>query len=501
MGQFNQYLWNVYASGTGKETISRFRGFIEGKFDGYPDFIASLMKDYCPDQEWIDDTSESIAGALEQMYESDEEQRGSEDEEPTTKDVVMACYQDYLDDFKTQHKAYWNFSIDLSFISSILACSYPKNFVPYYFPACFNVVRRVADYFGIELPPIPAKGQKEKRVLYYAELSDVLNGFRKENSLEPEELWALLYDYGPKVVGGLDWVMPVDELKDAHRVFVFGTADWASRRKPKPGQIFLWQGSPEMKPGDIAVLYQWKPVSSIVSVWRAVSVGYNDPLFRHHRVVCYAAVCGIPPVSWDELKTDELFSQTPLVRSKMTQMDGARMKNSEYMHLLEMSAKNGKVPKYVPSMPVYVETEVPEIKLEEDVERFYVEGELLKRLGWDEADYEQQIPLRSGRHTHVFPDYVIGYNAARSEGDIVLEAKLTIPTERQAKHDKGQAESYARMLRARVLVLVSKEGIWLAESRDNFGKMKSYTWGELQDPDLFDEVYQVIGKGNKGKKR
>lgn len=500
MGQFNQYLWNVYANGEGKQAISRFRDFIEGNFEGYPEFIASLMKDYCPDQEWIDDVYASIVNNLDQLHDRDEGQIGAENEEPTTGDIILDYYQDYLDENKSQAQAHWQFSIDLPCISTFLAWDYPESFIPYYFPACFNVVQRVADYFGIELPDIPAKGQKEKRVLYYADLSDALNDFREENGLEPEELWALLYDYGPKAVGGLDWVMPADELKDAHRVFVFGTGEWPSRRKPKSGQVFLWQGSPEMKPGDIAVLYQWKPVSSFVSVWRAVSVGYNDPLFRHHRVVCYTAVCGIPPVTWEELKTDELFSQTPLVRSKMTQMDGARIKNSEYMHLLEMSARNGKLPKNVPSMPVYSEVEAPEIKLERDVEIFYLEG-MLKRLGWDEEDYERQIPLRSGRHTHVFPDYVIGYNASRSEGDIVLEAKRTIPTERQAKYDKGQAESYARMLRARVLVLVSKEGIWLAESRDDFAKMKSYTWAELNDADLFDEVYEVIGKGKKGKKR
>ncbi len=501
MGQFNPYLWKVYANGEGKEAIGQFLSFIEGDFKGYDDFIASLMEAYCPDREWIDDTCSMIAGNLDQLHDRDGEETEPDGLDLTTGDIILDYYQDYLEEYKTQAQAHWRFSIDLARISTFLACVYPESFIPYYFPACFNVVQRVAEYFGIELPPIPAKGQKEKRVLYYAELSDAFNDFREENGLEPEELWALLYDYGPKVVGGKDWVMPADELKDPHRVFVFGTADWASRRNPKPGHIFMWQGSPEMKPGDIAVLYQWKPVSSFVSIWRAVSVGYNDPLFRHHRVVCYSAVCAIPAVSWNELKADEIFSQTPLVRSKMTQMDGARMKNFEYMHLLEMAAKNGKVPKNAPSMPVYSELEAPEMKLERDVEVFYIEGQLLKRLGWEEADYERQIPLRGGRQNHVFPDYVINYNAARSEGEIVLEAKLTIPSERQAKHDKGQAKAYARLLRARVLVLVSQEGIWLSEARDDFEKMWSYTWGELQDADLFDEVYQVIGKGNKGKKK
>ena len=498
MGQFNPYLWKVYASGEGKKVIGRFREFIDGKTDKYADFIGSLMKDYCPDQEWIEDTCGSVDCNLDQLKERKEKDAG--DETFTTEDVILEWWQYYLEKHGAQAHAHWVFSMDLAAISTLVAWDYPEMFIPYYFPACFNVVRRVADYFGIELPDIPAKGQKEKRALYYAKLSDVFNDFRKEHGLAPEELWALLYDYGPKAVGGLDWVMPAEELKEAHRVYVFGTAKWPYLQNPDPGHIFLWQGSPEMKPGDIAVLYQWKPISSFVSIWRTVSVGYNDPLFRHHRVVCYSAVSGIPPVTWNELKTDEIFSQTPLVRSKMTQMDGARMKNAEYMHLMEMAAKNGKLSDNVPSMPVYSELDAPELKLERDVEIFYIEGQLLKRLGWEEEDYERQIPLRDGRSTHVFPDYVINYNAAKSEGEIVLEAKLTIPTEKRAKHDKGQAKAYARLLRARVIVLVSKEGIWLSESRDDFDKMWSYTWGELQNADLFDEIYQVIGKGNKGKR-
>ncbi len=294
--------------------------------------------------------------------------------------------------------------------------------------------------------------------------------------------------------------MPEDQLPEPHKVFVFGTSNMSFYRKPPTGYVFLWQGNPEMQPGDLAVLYQWKPASKIVSVWKAISLGFNDPVFRHHRMVCYSAIAGIPPVSWDELKVDPVFSQTNLVRSKMTQMDGAKLKNSEYMHLLEMSAKHGSIPSNIPSMPVYSEIKAPEIKLEQDVERFYLEEHLLPRLGWDGTDYVRQVPLRDGRGTHVFPDYVINYDDARKKGEIVLEAKLSIKTKKQAEHDKGQARAYAKLLDARALVLVSKEGIWIAEVYDDFTEMTSYSWDELQNADNFDYVYEIVGKGKKGKK-
>ena len=466
------------------------------------------MTAFCPDEYLLQETCESVEREIKRLYagllpEQDKQYTSEEDglfSQEIYDEILSIWFNEFVQDTGNAKMAQWVLSEDMGGFTTLLATQYPEQFIPYYFTGCFNVVERIAAEFDIELPPIPAKGQKEKRVLYLGVLSRVFNKFRIENKLSVEELWAFLYDYAPKMVGGLDWVLPVEELKEPHNVFVFGVSDVPYLREPDPGFIFLWQGNPEMKPGDIAVMYQWKPISSLVSIWRAVSVGYNDPIFRHHRMVCYSAIGGIPPVKWDELKVDEIFSQSNLIRQKMSQMDGARIKNSEYMHLLEMASKHGKVSETIPEMPVYSEIEVPELKLESDVEHYLLEGVLLKRLGWEETDYERQIPVRDGRSTHVFPDYVINYNAARSEGEIVLEAKLKIPSEKQAEHDKGQAKAYARLLKARVIVLVAREGIWLAQEKDDFGAMKSYTWGELQEADIFDEVYQIIGKG-KGKKK
>ena len=508
MSSFNRYQWDLYAEGKGKKTIETFQAFLNGDWKGYEYFIQELMDAYLPDGNLVDEICESVLQEIKRFVagyvpvrdpDLDVDAAGLFSLE-TYNQLISELFSEYIEDNGAARKALWQFSIDMGGISTSFAMQYPDQFIPYYFTGCFNVLERIAAEFEIELPPIPAKGQPEKRTQYYGLISRVFNKFRVENNLSVEELWAFLYDYAPKMVGGLDWVMPADKLKEPHNVFVFGTSDLDILRQPDPGFTLVWQGSPEMKPGDIAVMYQWKPISAYVSIWRAVSVGYNDPLFRCHRMVCYAAVGAIPAVSWNELKVDPVFCETSLVRSKMTQMDGARMKNSEYMHLLEMAAKHAPVSEEIPTMPVYSEFETPEIKLERDVEIYYIEELLLKKLGWDEEDYQRQIPLRDGRSTHVFPDYVINYNAARSEGEIVIEAKLTIKSEKQAEHDKGQAKAYARLLKAREIVLVAQEGIWLASEKDDFGKLKRYTWGELQDADIFDEVYQVIGKG-KGKKK
>ena len=88
-------------------------------------------------------------------------------------------------------------------------------------------------------------------------------------------------------------------------------------------------------------------------------------------------------------------------------------------------------------------------------------------------------------------------------GDIVLEAKLTIPNNKQLEHDRGQANSYAKILNARAFVLVSREGIWISERENSFSKTTSYSWAELEDANVFTQVYSVIGnkKYNYSKKK
>ncbi|MBQ2081822.1 MAG: hypothetical protein II461_08670, partial [Treponema sp.] len=53
-----------------------------------------------------------------------------------------------------------------------------------------------------------------------------------------------------------------------------------------------------------------------------------------------------------------------------------------------------------------------------------------------------------------------------------------------------QAKSYAMRLQSIGFGLVTKEGIWISFSHDSFlfNKMKSYSWADLESPDVFNEV-------------
>ena len=190
--------------------------------------------------------------------------------------------------------------------------------------------------------------------------------------------------------------------------------------------------------------------------------------------------------------------KTGLVKVNMLRMDGAPMLPSEYMHLLEMARAKGEVPENVPVFELRNEIKHSELILERDVEIQLLEP-LLLRLGWKPENWCRQMPVRVGRGISKYPDYVINPSHAKynERGENVLEAKLTIPNKKQVERDRGQANSYAKLLGARAYVLVSKEGIWIAEKEDGFSEIKGYTWKELEDEDRFTNVYNVIGNKKK----
>ena len=67
------------------------------------------------------------------------------------------------------------------------------------------------------------------------------------------------------------------------------------------------------------------------------------------------------------LKADSVFSQTSLVKTRMLRMDGAPLKNSEYMHLLDMCAEEGEVDNDIPRLELRTEIQYDNLELERDV--------------------------------------------------------------------------------------------------------------------------------------
>lgn len=135
---------------------------------------------------------------------------------------------------------------------------------------------------------------------------------------------------------------------------------------------------------------------------------------------------------------------------------------------------------------------------ERDVEVALVEP-LLSRLGYTEKDWLRQMPLRMGRGERIYPDYVFGAQATGGEerADMVLEAKFTIGSKRALRETYLQAVSYAYRLRARVVMLAAREGLWLFEQkRGSFSLEHSslYDWDVLQHPNALFQPKKALSK-------
>ena len=74
-----------------------------------------------------------------------------------------------------------------------------------------------------------------------------------------------------------------------------------------------------------------------------------------------------------------------------------------------------------------------------------------------------------------------------------MEAKKSISNDKQLHVDFGQAISYAYRLNASGIMRVAQEGIWLSEKTTDFKKNSYYTWEQMQEDDLFLQVYKVCG--------
>lgn len=504
---FNHYLWNLYLKAGGQETVDRFKRFFTGDFRGYPDFIADLIGKFTPDPTIVEDNCSAAKQAVIECKALQKSKNQNYMQTDEKIDPVEICdeYWSVINEQQDMSRKQWKAPTFYTFANSIvteshiLAFQYPGVFIPYCFQRSFNILTEIADTFDIELPPVPGKTQYELRCRYYGELCKVFSAFAEDAGLNHAELLAFLYDYAPSYIGGKDWIWK--DLPEPHGVFVFGYGQDYPEKDAE--RIWVCQGNAEMQPGDIGLLYHWAPDRCYTSIWRAVAPGFYDPLFMHDRCVCYGNPIEIPRITYSELKVDEIFGKTPLVKTSMQRMDGAPMLPSEYMHLLEMAREKGDLSSDVPEFVLSNEIDHGELLLEHDVELQLLEPLLIK-LGWTPANWITQMSVRAGRGEHKRPDYVINPVTTRNKerGEIVFEAKLTIPNKKQLEIDKGQARSYAKLLTARACVLVAKEGIWIMNSIDGYDEDTFYSWQELEDADVFTRVYEILGNRvhNKQKK-
>ena len=510
--QMNHYLWSLYLQAGGQAAVNQFAAFEAGDRENFAAFIRSLLESYCPDAALIDEFVTDIVDATSVL---NDPETISENEETALENncnigtasnfyeqvademwqtLRESLYNEVCDTRKVNDKEIFHIFCDNIVYFSVLDYAEIPDMIPYFFPRLYNVLTSIAETFEIKLPELPSRRAYKDRFLFYYKLAAALMTYREEQEWSSAELCAFLYDFAPKFVGGINWIWP--KLPEPSAAFVIGAPpdadEWLSRGCKE--NSFAWQGNPETQPGDVILLYQWTPTSAFTSIWQATAPGFIDPLFWYYRCIYFGRPVYVQPLTFRELKEDPILGKIPLVKANMQGMNGTALKPSEYNRVLECLASKGNDTSFLPRLMEHYTVVDAEIRTERDVEKQLLEP-LLERLGWTRAQYVRQMPLRMGRGSTVYPDYVIlpQFTPNYEKGYWIVEAKKNIVNDKQLHVDFGQAISYAYRLNASGIMLVAQEGIWLSEKATDFKENSHYTWEQMQEDDLFLQVYQVCG--------
>lgn len=488
---FNQYQWNLYLNSGGIEVAKMFERNLNGDFsEEYAEKIADLHKFYCP----VLADDEQLHRLYNDLYEDENILNcfAIPEGEYTTLTALDDIFNFFIEEIEFNPQDIFGFCIDenIEYMSTVLAMQMPELFVPYYFQDNFNVLQKIANEFEFDLPSVPVKSDYKGRFYYYGELCDVFSDFRTKHNMTLYEFCTFLYDYAPKVIGGIDSYIIKDPPEPTSAFFIGGTKDDAFLSDEKDA-IACWQCSPDAKPGDYAVMYLKTPISSVDSVWRCVSEGFIDPFAYYYRWTYIAKPQKIRKVAKSNLEKDRILSKMSLVKKNLQGINGWPLKPSQYNRLMELGKR--------PDLQLSYSLSVGDIELarESDVEELLIKP-LLKKLKYKDNDYVRQLHIEVGNHnTMLIPDFLLlpDTTVGQQKAFAVIEAKFDIPNSKAFEDVKIQARSYARQVLAKYSVIASKDKIYISACEDDFTEdFFVKTWEEIEEPDTFSQLFKILGK-------
>ena len=365
-----------------------------------------------------------------------------------------------------------------------------KFFIPNFFQYNFYALKKLVDYFELELPDYPKKSDYRARCMYYWELCEMFYKFRMDNDLSPEELCAFIYDFAPNVIGE----QPIAELPEPTNAWFIGGV--LQNEDKDPNYVSSWQANSETKRGDILIQYETAPISAITAIRIATTDGIIDPFFHWYTWAHMSQYTAIPPITLKELRSDAYFSTHSLVRKNFQGVNGWQITGNDYNELLRIIREKGGNADALPRLYAPPAPKTKDVKKERDVETELLEY-YLGKLGFTEGrDYRRQLPIHAGRGHRVFPDYALHYDETPDyeRARVLIEAKLEMKNNAQIEACFKQAYSYAKLLESSVIVLCDKNCLMIYEKKDSFDRDR-YTkiyWGELESPDKFNELKNFL---------
>ena len=487
---FNKFIWQNYLDAGGNKTVAMFEDNLSKEYTKeYADFIAELHRGYCPSESIVQDTHEQLLELLPSIM---EETVFDHNTEYTFESAIEAFY-DNINDYNggglNPSQIFDVFTSSMAYYTTQFFSEYDC-FIPYYFKWNYNIFSKIAEVFEIDLPPLPAKKNYKDRLMYYAEICAALYDFRTMHELTSFELCAFLYDFAPKYIGGIDSYIIRDLPKPSSAYFIGGSQDDAFFSNNEES-ITPWQCNPETKAGDMIVMYLRTPVSAVDSVWRSVSIGFNDPFFYYYRCTYIGNPEAIERITQKRLKSDDILGRLPIVRKNMQGVNGVELRPSAYHRILDIANSD--------AMRLEFDeiNNDSEFELEKDVENKLIKP-LIAKLGYSDDNWVSQMYVEIGNHNNtLIPDFVLLPNRTKGHQTAfaIIEAKLIIPNQSALEEVRIQARSYACQLRARYAVVASKDILYIfCEDDDYTDSIFTATWSELNDMDRFTDLRKIIGK-------
>lgn len=488
---FNEYVWQLYLKAGGENVVRVFKDNLTETFsESYPRFIANLQKVYCPSSSLTSSTAQELLDLCNDLHDG---LSLVPKEECDTRQQAMVLFRSWLRDGEqlSDKDIFEYFSSSVSYFTTFLSIVFPSLFVPYYFLFNFNVLEKIADNFDIVFPQIPVKKDYKGRLDYYEAICGALLDFADRQNMSHYELYAFLYDFAPQYIGGADSYI-IKNLPEAKSAFFVGGSESDIFYSENPDAVTPWQCSPDTLAGDMIVMYLKSPVSAVNSVWRSVSIGFNDPFFFYYRCTYIGNPVVIKKISQKRLQRDEIFKSVPIVRKNMQGINGVELKPSEYNHLMDMAGATG-----IPRLQFTLTDEGTDLTNEKDVENKLIKP-LISKLGYSDGEYVQQLYIEIGNHNHaLIPDFALlpvterGHQSAFA----LIEAKYAITNSKAMDEVRIQARSYARQLNVRYSAIASKDKVWVYVPDDDFTKeVFESTWSGLNDADVFSQLFKLIGK-------
>jgi hypothetical protein len=390
---------------------------------------------------------------------------------------------------------------DIPALSIALYCLHPRFFFPYYFYPRFYALKQIFEEFGIFLPPVPSRKDEDCRFYYYFELCRSVHHFAAEHGVPGELIPVFLYGFAPQALQ-FDDAIPTELPSPRRAWFVGGGAnqngDFEYLDEVASSSQTIWQGNPDTQPGDIVVMYCLAPRSYVHSVWRALRFGAVEPFRSRYNTIWIGWPQLLTPITLNEMRKDPILSSMPLVRSSMQGLGGRVITKPYYDRLLALLQAKGVDTSALPQLE---EVEIEDVNLgnERGVELHLLEP-LLAEIGFQPSDWIRQLKLRVGRSEKAIPDYVI-LPAERREDYApraawIWEAKFSIRSHEQLRKDFEQATSYARLVGAQGVSLLSREGLWLSLRQDDYALAKAKHWSmaQIRTPDNIADIRAISGR-------